>query len=173
MTIQLCATPYDIEAGFFYFADAAEFADKQAKHTNSFGQPVEEYELQFIDGDQADAQLFGACGINQANLRLWDDIESLDDYLKPSLFYACDVMGWTIGEALEVLAGDYRFEQFTVFEGNAKEYAADLLEATGELDQIPEHLRYYFDMDAYARDLAIDGSVYEFEFAGKAYCCAY
>ena len=36
-----------------------------------------------------------------------------------------------------------------------KEYAEQLLDELGELDSIPEHLRYYFDYDAYARDLFI------------------
>jgi hypothetical protein len=173
MTTQLCATPYDMDAGFFYFDDAAEFADKQSKHINRYGQKVEEYELQFIDGSQADAQLFEACGINQANLQLWEDIVSLDDYLKPSLFYACDVVGWTAGEALEIMAGDYRFEEFPVYEGGVREYAEELLESTGELEQVPEHLRYYFNMDAFARDLEQGGSVYAFEFDGKTYTCAH
>lgn len=35
-------------------------------------------------------------------------------------------------------------------------FAEELLDETGELDAIPENLRYYFDYEKYARDLFID-----------------
>ncbi len=34
-------------------------------------------------------------------------------------------------------------------------FAEQLMEETGELQSIPEHLRYYFDFEAYGRDLFI------------------
>jgi antirestriction protein len=37
-----------------------------------------------------------------------------------------------------------------------EDYAMELLEELGELKAIPEHLRYYFDYEAYARDLFIN-----------------
>jgi len=37
-----------------------------------------------------------------------------------------------------------------------QEYAEALLEETGELNEIPEHLRYYFDYESYASDLFIN-----------------
>jgi hypothetical protein len=35
-------------------------------------------------------------------------------------------------------------------------FAEDWLEETGQLDEIPEHLRFYFDYEAFARDLFIN-----------------
>ena len=35
------------------------------------------------------------------------------------------------------------------------DFAEEFLESTGELEEIPEHLRYYFDYAAFARDLFI------------------
>ena len=53
-------------------------------HVDRYGNLVEEFEIQFIDGDNA--QLFEACGINQANLNRWfDDIEFLQDHEKVNL----------------------------------------------------------------------------------------
>ena len=40
-------------------------------------------------------------------------------------------------------------------------YAEDYLDSTGELDSIPEYLQYYFDYEAYARDLRISGDIRE------------
>lgn len=36
------------------------------------------------------------------------------------------------------------------------DFTYDLLEQTGELEQIPQHLRYYFDYESYTRDLFIN-----------------
>ena len=42
-------------------------------------------------------------------------------------------------------------------------WCEDLLESTGELDKVPEHLRPYFDVEAYARDLELNGDVFTVE----------
>ena len=34
------------------------------------------------------------------------------------------------------------------------------MESTGELDQVPERFRSYFDVAAYARDLELNGDVF-------------
>jgi antirestriction protein len=47
-----------------------------------------------------------------------------------------------------------------------KEYAEQYLDDTGDWESIPEHLRGYFDTEAYARDMGYNGA-YAFEFAGK------
>jgi hypothetical protein len=40
----------------FYFHTLEEYEEKSAKTRNDYGQPVEEYELQFIDGESIDAK---------------------------------------------------------------------------------------------------------------------
>ena len=77
----LHAQPYNIDATGFYFENADDFITKMETLTDSYGQPVEEFEIQFIDGD--DAQLFNAIGINQATLSVWfDEVEPLEYYEK-------------------------------------------------------------------------------------------
>ncbi len=44
----LFAQPYDISANGFYFETAEEYNEKASKLLNSYGQPVEEFELQFM-----------------------------------------------------------------------------------------------------------------------------
>jgi len=58
--INLFARPYDLGATGFFFESAEEFAQKAAALKNEAGQPVEEFELQFIDGERLDAELFAA-----------------------------------------------------------------------------------------------------------------
>lgn len=41
-----------------------------------------------------------------------------------------------------------------------EDFAYSILEETGELNAIPENLRYYFDYEKYARDLFLDGYVF-------------
>ena len=42
-------------------------------------------------------------------------------------------------------------------------YAEELLEGSGDLDQVPDHLRHYIDVESYARDLELGGDVFTVE----------
>ena len=76
MTHTYHATPYDISATGFYFTSLHDYQAKAATHRNDYGLPVEEYEIQYIDGDAA--ALFNALEVNQATLALWcDQFENL------------------------------------------------------------------------------------------------
>ncbi len=57
MTIQLHAQPYDLAATGFYFETYEEYADKSAKLRNDYGDRVEEFEIQFIDGEAIDCDM--------------------------------------------------------------------------------------------------------------------
>ncbi|MEM9211537.1 MAG: hypothetical protein AAGA63_08615 [Pseudomonadota bacterium] len=65
--VQLHAQPYDLAAKGFYFESAEEFDTKSKSNRNEYGQPVEEYEIQFIDGEDIDCDLAKAIGIHQGN----------------------------------------------------------------------------------------------------------
>ena len=84
---QLFAQPYDISATGFYFQTLDECQEKAAKTKNDYGRPVEEYELQFIDGESIDAKLFEALGVNQCNF--------------PQFLDACDQ--WDEGQKQKVI----------------------------------------------------------------------
>jgi antirestriction protein len=43
-----------------------------------------------------------------------------------------------------------------VGEGTRADFAEQMMDVSGDWDQVPEHLRYYIDLDAYGRDLAMD-----------------
>ena len=70
---QLFAQPYDISAAGFFFESIKEYDSKSGKLRNSYGEPVEEFEIQFIDGEDIDAQLFKALGIHQGNFHQFLD----------------------------------------------------------------------------------------------------
>ncbi len=76
MTTTLHATPFNLDAIGFYFDELEDYQSKSESHLDSYGNLVEEFEIQFIDGD--DAALFEACGMNQSTLNSWfDEIEFL------------------------------------------------------------------------------------------------
>lgn len=163
MTNQYHATPYDISATGFYFSDYEEYQEKAAKHKNEYGDPVEEYEIQFIDGDNS--KLFEAIGVNQANLEQWfDDFEDLDDDDAIKVIYLTEHMGYS--DPSQLLD---KIEDVCLFKGTAEEYAEDYIEDTGMLNDMPENLRFYFDIEAFARDMVLGGDITEVEINGTDY----
>ena len=156
-TNQYHATPYDINANGFYFSTLEEYQEKAEKHTNIYGQPVEEFEIQFIDGDNP--TLFRSLEINQANMDKWfEHFEEMEEEEMIKALYLSDDIGMDMEQIIEA-----DFDEIYLFEGTAKAYAENYMEETGMLSQIPENLRYYFDYDAFARDMLLGGDISEFE----------
>lgn len=159
----LFAQPYNPDAQGFFFRSAEEFEAKSENLRDRFGSPVEEFEIQFIDGD--DASLFEACGINQSSLFAWfDEISVLDEHEKISLFFLAGSLGYFLDEAID------KIDEVSIFHGDSQEAAQGLFDEC-YADAIPENLRFYFDMERFARDLEIAGDFHEFEYEGKTYTC--
>ena len=80
MTISLYAQPYNIDANGFYFSSYEEYTEKQESCRDSFGQPVEEFEIQHIDGAGDFARIVKP---DQCNLDEWfeqaEQYEELSD----------------------------------------------------------------------------------------------
>lgn len=159
----ICASPYNRDAAPLYFHTFEEYESLTENHTDRFGSPVEEYELIYCDGD--DAELFEACGINQSNLSTWfDDIEDMDEHEKIALYFLTGTLGYNLDQAMD------KIEDVIIYEGDVKEAAEELFDEC-YAHTIPENLRWYFDMDKFARDLEIGGDFNEFQFNGTTYTC--
>jgi Antirestriction protein (ArdA) len=159
----LHAQPYNPDATGFYFESAEEFTSKAEGLTDCHGSPVEEFEIQFIDGHTGDAQLFEACSINQANLDVWfDEIETLDPREKVALFYLVDGAGYDLEQAQE------KIYDVVLYECRLREAAEEIFDEC-HLESIPEGVRYYIDYEKYARDLEQGGELTEIEFANAIY----
>ena len=162
-TTTLFAQPYNMDACGFYFHSAEEFEEKAEALRDRYCNPVEEFEIQFIDGD--DGALFDACGINQSNLWTWfDDIEGKDEHEKVALYFLTGVLGYALDDAMD------KIDEVVLFHGDALEAAEELFDDCYAL-AIPDNLRCYFDMEKFARDLEIGGDFNEFDFQGKTYTC--
>lgn len=159
----LYAQPYNLDAQGFYFHSVEEFETKSENLRDRFGYPVEEFEIQFIDGDGAN--LFEASGINQSSLPIWfDDITMLDDHEKIALYLLTGVLGYSLDDAMT------KIDEVSIFHCDAQEAAEELFDSCYAQD-IPDNLRFYFDMEKFARDLEIGGDFNEFEYNGKTYTC--
>jgi len=156
------ATSYDQSALGFYFDDYKTYQTEAAKHRNEYGDPVEEFEIQFIDGDNY--QLFNALGINQSNLETWfNDYENLDGDDLIRAIYMAEYLTMDMSEILD------RLDEVGLFEGSAKGYTEEYIEDSGLLSELPENLKYYFDVEAFARDMLLSGDINEVEIMGNSY----
>lgn len=157
------AQPYSLDAQGFYFSTLEEYEEKVNQCRDSFGLPVEEFEIMFIDGSSEEAGLFKACSVNQANLgQFLSIIEDLPEYQQPALFYLCDVVGYGMEEAMNKL------DDVSIYSGELKDAAEELFDEC-YAHEIPDHIKNYIDYDAFARDCELGGDMTEFEFAGDTY----
>ncbi|CTQ55914.1 hypothetical protein LP7551_04464 [Roseibium album] len=95
------AQPYDISADGFYFESFEDYSEKAAKAVNHYGEPVEEFEIQFIDGEDIDCELAKAFGVNKANLRqFFDAVGELEGFEKTMLILAVGECGYQLDSFL-------------------------------------------------------------------------
>jgi len=161
---QLFAQPYDITACGFYFESFEEYEDKAAKAVNRYGEPVEEFEIQFIEGDDLDCALAGVWGLSQANISSYFiAAEDWDETDKIKAIIALDDLGYAHSDVLDDPGRlDIQISYIKDMRGLAIEFVDE-----GLLGRIPENLKTYLDYDAIARDLEMDYT--ETEIAGQTY----
>jgi len=150
-SVQLYANPYDTSVTGFYFDDFAEFEKKYAAQYRKTR--TEEYEIDFINGDDLEQALFDAMGVSQANLEeyfeLVDQLSGMSDAETAAVIFLMEDRSMSASEAIE------RAEDVMLFEGSLEDAAADYLESIGEVDANTAAM--YFDYDSFGRDLAISG----------------
>jgi len=152
MTTNLHAQPYDISATGFYFTSAGEFGAKVATLTNCNGDPVEEFEIQFIDGEQIDCELAKAICINQGNFRDYlDCIETWEDWQKILVIIAVGECGYDFDPDV-----DPDHHGIDLYHVSSMRELAELFVEEGLYGDIPDSLQFYIDYDAIARDLSMD-----------------
>ncbi|GIT93333.1 hypothetical protein JANAI62_37600 [Jannaschia pagri] len=161
MTVTLHAQPYDIQAVGFYFTSFDEYAAKAAVLRNDFGDPVEEFELQFIDGEAIDCALAGAVGLYQNTIRrFFEIVDAWDEDEKTRVILAVGDCGYAFD--VDTTPDDFDLDIYEY--DNLRELAEQFVEE-GVFGDIPERLAPYLDYEAIGRDLGMDYS--EAEIAGK------
>jgi hypothetical protein len=149
----LYAQPFDPSATGFFFETAEEYALKANAARNSAGHPVEEFELQFIDGEPIDAALFEALGVSQVNLATFlERAIEWDTNDKQRVIVAVGECGYSFD--LETDRPDNLDVDIYPVE-TLRELAEQFVDE-GLFGDIPERVRYYLEYDAIARDLGFD-----------------
>ena len=151
----LYANPYDQEAAGFYFETAEDYARKSTALRNSFGERVEEFEIDLINGDGIDIDLAKAWGLNQCNFTAYfDACGNWDEDDKRRFIIAVGECGYDF-DPENVTPADYEVD---IYDCNSMRDLAIQFVEEGLFGDIPEHIANYIDYDAIARDLEMDYS---------------
>lgn len=143
---------------------AAEIADDAI----TYGGQAEQITTEYADGHTITRTVCAKCGGDEFDVfdhentirpvtvgQFYDMAEHLDEMNRDTHEALTALAEWLGMETLDELItyhDDYYCGQWDKFEQFAENYADDV----GDLAAIPEHLRDYFDIDRYARDLAHD-----------------
>lgn len=151
--VQLHAQPYNLAARGFYFETAGEFETKAKTSRNDCGDRVEEYEIQFIDGEDIDCYLAKAIGINQGNFSAFlDCVDAWEEWEKISVIVHVGECGGNFDPDIspDHLGIDIHWED------SLKDLAMQFV-AEGLFGEVPERFQHYIDYEAIAADLSCDG----------------
>lgn len=136
---------------------------------NDYGEPVEEFEIQFIDGELIDCQLAKAWSVNQANLvKFFDVVDCWDDGQKTRYIIAVGEAGYVHDQ----LADDPENIEIDIYELESLNELAEQFVADGLFGDIPDSLQFYIDYDAIARDLSMDYTLINIAGNTLIYRCA-
>lgn len=161
----LYAQPFSIDATGFYFDSIEQYDLKASGNRDRYGGEVEEYEIQFIDGERIDCELAEAFQIRQANITdYFDRCEQWSDDEKIRYIIAVDECGFQHTDDPDSL-------DIEIYEIDTLRELAEQFVDEGLYGEIPEHLRFYIDYDAIARDLSVDYSEAEVDGRRFVYRC--
>lgn len=142
---KLHAQAYAYDGPGFYF-DSAEEYEKKFKAAEKRG--FEEFEIQFIDGETPEIDLFDAMKVHQGSVEEYferlEELEDLSDQEVAAIFWLCD-RGFEFDDALD------KYKDVSVFPGKPLDYVYELIDDTGT-----SGLDKYFDFEAFGRDIRSD-----------------
>ena len=157
-TLTLYAQPYDLDAQGFYFDSFEDYETKFNKNCNVYGQPVEEYELQFIDGSAIDCDLFKAIDRTQnivCSLKAFFMVANTwEDYDKIPLIIAYEE-NITSEPFNEEVTSDM-FEDIDIYYDMSFEDLAWQFIEDGLFGDISEDLKQWLDIEKMALSLSYD-----------------
>ncbi len=150
--VTLHAQPYDLAATGFYFETVGEYQAKAAALRNDYGDPVEEFEIQFIDGEAIDCELAKAIGLYQSTIaQYFDAVDEWNDHDKRVVIIAVGECGYSFDASTQPSDFDVDIYELDTMRDLAEQFVGD-----GLFGDIPERLQFYIDYDAIARDLSLD-----------------
>lgn len=150
---QFYAQPYDIMAHGFFFECEDDYTTKRDACRNSLGQVVEEFEIQFIDGDDLDAQLFDAMAVSQKTIiPFMARLETWEDWQKKYVIVAVGECGYRFNIETDD-PDDLDVDLYTKM--TLSDLACQFVDE-GLFGDIPATIANYIDYEAIVRDLGMD-----------------
>ncbi|PCJ82780.1 MAG: antirestriction protein ArdA [Hyphomicrobiales bacterium] len=147
------AQPYDISAAGFYFESAASYLAKIDTIINDYGDHVEEFEIQFIDGETIDANLSNAIGMYQSTiLNVMACIDDWESEQKLKVIIAVGECGYSF-DVKSSVPEDFEIDLYADMTLNDLAY---IFVDEGMFGDIPANVISYLDFEAIARDLGHD-----------------
>ena len=115
----------------------------------------EEHEEYFMTDYESNIDLYNTFGeyvsIDKLN-EIAEEIDCLDSWEEEAVTALMN-NGYTFKQAMEAKDDVICYRDCSTMADVAEQYAAE----TGLLDSIPENLRYYFDFEAFGRDMSFEG----------------
>jgi antirestriction protein len=153
MALQLYANPYDTSVKGFYFKDFDDYEKKAEKSR------AEEFEIEFIDGDDEEQMLFKAMGVHQGNIEEYFDlVDDLDEEEILKLKILMEDIGYDFDDAMDkkddlIVYGEFKDDE---------DFAMEYVDGIGSIeDALGKNAENYFDFDSFGRDLRISGDLYD------------
>jgi len=161
--------PYNIGVAGFYFESYDEYEAKAAALKDSFGNAVEEFEIDVIDGLQSECDLANAAKVTQVNLDgFLEFINDSDEDSCPAVFYCMDNLGMELDKARR------EYDDYSIVESSLEDCAIELVEVC-YLNSLDKKtllwFEQYFDYEKFADDLRLGRYMVEFEFGGRTFTC--
>ena len=137
---QLHAQPYYIAATGFYFETAEKYKKSANALRNDYGDPVEEFEIQFIDGDEINCDLAKVIGLNQANFaRYFEIVDEWEEWEKRLVILAVGECGYQFSD--DTSPTDFDIDIYDV--DSMRELAEQFVEE-GLFGEIPENFQFLY-----------------------------
>ena len=96
----LFAQPYNIDATGFYFDNVEDYQTKAEALRDIHGNPVEEFEIQMIDAEYIDCDLFEALCVCQVNIeQFFDAVDNWQEDEKLRVIIAVGECGYTFEDS--------------------------------------------------------------------------
>ncbi|WP_298813261.1 antirestriction protein ArdA [uncultured Roseibium sp.] len=153
MTVTFYAQPQNISATGFYFTDEASYREKINSITDDYGDKVEEFEIQFINGFVLDSKLAQAINPTQYNIiAMMDAMATWTEEQKLKVVIAVHEGG----ARFDITADDPDDIEIDLYPDMTLKDLAYQFVDEGLFGDIPKHLTNYIDYDAIADDLRHD-----------------
>lgn len=134
--------------------DLEDYADKDEfyKACKELHDDEDDPEFMFQDWEDIPDGMVSESHVDE---KCWELIEAYDEFDEGVVKAYCACFGeWDRKDFQDRFHGEFN---------SWEDMAAELLEETGALDQVPENLRYYFDYEKYANDMRLGGDMVEHE----------